>query len=64
MCWLMNSRAPISAFDRPSLASLRDLGLLRSELVPGLDGAFADALARRQELSLGPRGERVGAHAA
>jgi hypothetical protein len=40
-----------------------DLRLLRSELVAGLDCAFADALAGGQELSLGPRGERAGAHA-
>src|SRR4051794_35574665 len=62
VCRLMNSRAPISAFERPSQAR-RDLGLLGGQLVAGLDGAFADMLAGRQELALGPSGERLGPHA-
>src|SRR3954468_24594504 len=39
-----------------------DLGLLRGELLAGLDAAFADALAGCQQLALGTLGERLGAH--
>ncbi len=37
----------------------RDLGLLGGEVVPGLDGAFADTLAGGQQLALGALGERL-----
>src|SRR4051812_30584038 len=40
-----------------------DLSLLRGEIVTGVHAAFPDAFAGRQQLSLGPRGERLGAHA-
>jgi hypothetical protein len=39
-----------------------DLSLLRGELVAGRNRAFANALACRQELSLGASSERRGAH--
>ena len=41
----------------------RDLRLLRGEIVTGVHAAFPDAFAGRQQLSLGPPGEPLGAHA-
>src|SRR5437763_1279124 len=41
----------------------RDLSLVRGEIVTGVHAAFPDAFAGRQELSLGARGECLGAHA-
>ena len=41
----------------------RDLDLLGGQLLAGLDPALADALAGGQQLTLGARGERLGAHA-
>src|SRR3954452_6870740 len=40
----------------------RDLDLLGGQLPPGLDPAFAHALAGGQQLTLGAPGERLGAH--
>src|SRR3954465_284977 len=40
----------------------RDLDLLGGQLPPGLDPAFAHALAGGQQLTLGARGERLRAH--
>src|SRR4029077_13275458 len=39
-----------------------DLGLLNSQVVPGLNGAFADSLAGGQQLPLGALGERSRPH--
>src|SRR3954447_13598399 len=39
-----------------------DLGLLNSEVVPGLSGAFADSLAGGQQLALGAPGEPPSTH--
>ncbi len=59
---LMNSRAPISRFERPSRASSRDLSLLDSELAAVLDGAFAGRLAGGQQFAPGALGEPLGTH--
>src|SRR5919107_964960 len=40
----------------------RDLGLLRGELVAGLDRALADARARGLQLASGPLRERLHSH--
>src|SRR4051794_40646252 len=39
-----------------------DLSLLSREVLPGLNGAFADSLAGGQQLALGAFGERGGTH--
>jgi hypothetical protein len=39
-----------------------DLGLLGGQVAAGLDAGFADGLARGEELSAGPVGERFDAH--
>src|SRR4051812_35585073 len=39
-----------------------DLGLLNSEVIPGLNGAFADPLAGGQQLALGAFGKPPGTH--
>src|SRR4051812_31390252 len=39
------------------------MSLLRGEIVARVRAAFPDAFARRQQLSLGPPGEPLGAHA-
>ena len=54
---LRKSRAPISGFDSPSRASLRDLPLLRGQLVARLDRPLANLLAGRQQLAAGALGE-------
>src|SRR3954447_517530 len=41
----------------------RDLDLLGGQLLAGLDPALANALASGQQLALGARDERLGAHA-
>jgi hypothetical protein len=68
---LMNRRAPISGFDRPSRAS-RDLGLLGSQRLAsragrragGLGGALTGCLAGDQQLAAGTLGERLHPHCA
>src|SRR4029077_17676678 len=42
----------------------RDLGLLRSQLAAGLDGALTGGLAGGEQLAAGPLGERPDAHRA
>ena len=63
MCRLMNSCAPISAFDNPSRGEASYLGLLRSELRVDLVLWLRDARAGRRQLALSAGGERLGAHA-
>ena len=62
MCWLMNSRCADLGVREAVAGEPRDLGLLGGELVPGLDGAFADTLAGGQQLALGAAGERLDTH--
>ena len=59
---LMNSRAPISGFDRPSRASRAIWASWAVSPLLGLDGALAGGLAGGQQLARGALGEPLGAH--
>jgi hypothetical protein len=59
---LMNSRAPLSAFERPSRAS-RAIWITWAVNCSRVSSGAADALAGGNQLTLGARGERLGAHA-
>ncbi len=58
----MMSRAPISALERRSAASRAIWASCGGELLAGLDGALADALAGGQQLALGASCERLDPH--
>ena len=59
---LMKSWAPISGFVSPSRASRAICASCGGQVAAGLDAAFADGLARGEELAAGPVGERFDAH--
>ncbi len=59
---LMNRRAPISGFDRPSRASRAIWASWAVSPSLRLDGALAGGLAGGQQLARGALGERLGAH--
>ena len=59
---LMNSRAPISGLERPSRARRAIWSSLGGEFLPGLNAAFASALAGGPQLLIRPRRERLDAH--
>jgi hypothetical protein len=66
VCELMNSRAPISGFDRPSCASRATLRFLGSQLLAGcdrrLDGAIAGGFSGGQQFPAGAFGESFHLH--
>jgi hypothetical protein len=61
VCWLMNSRSPISAFERPAPAR-RAICDSWTVSASRLDPAFADTFAGGQHLAFGAPGERLEPH--